>query len=281
MRKNLLLLPMLLMLGTLIIEAQISTPASSPFSKLKQTVGLTDVTIEYSRPSMKGRTIFAEDGLVPFGKMWRTGANLATKITFSKDVQVEGQDLKAGSYAVLTKPDANSWEVHFFNFDTPGFGPYLDKTPTLVITVPATSIPFELETFTFNIDGLQNDGATIQIAWSNTLVPISLSVWTDKEVVASIERVMAGPSNNDYFNAASYYHAAGKDLDSALEWVTKATSGDNPAFWQVRTKALILADMGKKAEAIKAAKWSLELAKKANNDDYIRMNEKSIKEWSM
>ena len=281
MRKNLLLLPMLLMLGTLIIEAQISTPASSPFSKLQQTVGLTDVTIEYSRPSMKGRTIFADDGLVPFGKIWRTGANQATKITLSKDVQVEGKDLKAGSYAVLTKPDANSWEIHFFNFETPGFGFYLDKTPALVITVPSTSLPFDLETFTFNIDNLQNDGATIQIAWANTLVPIGLSVWTDKEVVASIERVMAGPSSNDYFNAASYYHAAGKDLDSALDWVTKATSGDNPAFWQVRTKALILADMGKKDEAIKAAKWSLELAKKANNDDYIRMNEKSIKEWSM
>ncbi len=272
---------MLLMLGTLIIEAQISTPASSPSSTLKQTVGLTDVTIEYSRPAMRGRTIFADDGLVPFGKIWRTGANLATKISFSKDVQIEGKDLKAGSYALLTKPGATSWDLHFHTFENPGFGYYIDKTPALVITVSSSTLPMTLENFTFNIDNLQNDGATIYIAWENTLVPIKLSVWTDKEVVASIERVMSGPSNNDYFNAASYYHAAGKDLEKALEWVTKATSGDNPPFWQVRTKALILADMGKKEEAIKAAKWSLELAKKANNDDYIRMNEKSIKEWSM
>ncbi len=281
MKKNLLLAAMFILMGVLFIEAQMSAPASSPASKLVQTVGLTDVTIEYSRPSMRGRTIFGADGLVPYGNIWRTGANLATKISFSKDVQVEGKDLKAGSYAILTKPGASQWAIHFYKHESNSFGYYIDKTPEAVINATPTQLPFALETFTFNIDNLKNDGATIQIAWENIVVPFNISVWTDKEVMASIDRVMAGPSSNDYFTAASYYHDEGKDLNKALEWINKATSGDNPAFWQVRKKALILADMGKKSEAIEAAKWALELAKKAGNDDYIRMNEKSIKEWSM
>ena len=128
---------------------------------------------------------------------------------------------------------------------------------------------------------MKNDGATLQFGWDNVVVPVNLTVHTDKEVMSSIERAMAGPSTNDYYAAATYYHDEGKDLKMALKWIEKATAGDSPRFWQVRRKALILADLGMKAEAIAAAKQSLELAKAAGNDDYVRMNEKSIKEWSM
>ncbi len=281
MKKNLLLLPILLLIGIVALQAQITTPAASPSAKVTQMVGLTEVTIEYSRPSMKGRTIFAADGLVPFDAVWRTGANSATKITFSDAVTIEDNELPAGSYAILTKPGATSWAVHFYNWGSSNFGSYLEEDPNLVVNTTPVTMDATLETFTINIDGLKNDGATLQFAWENTVVPVSIGVMTDKAVMASIESVMSGPSQNDYYNAASYYHDAGKDLKQALKWVNMATAGDNPRFWQVRKKALILADLGMKKEAIEAAKQSLELAKTAGNMDYVRMNEKSLKEWMM
>lgn len=281
MKKNLLLLPLLLLIGIAAIHAQIVTPAASPSAKLTQMVGLTEVTVEYSRPAMKGRTIFAADGLVPFGSVWRTGANSATKITFSDDVTIEDNKLPAGSYAILTKPGATSWAVHFYNHQSTNFGSYLEEDPNLVVNVNPIKIDATLESFTINIDGMNNSGATLQFAWENTVVPIAIGVDVDTKVMASIDRVMAGPSANDYNNAATYYHEAGKDLKQALEWSNMATAGDNPRYWMVRRKALILADLGMKKEAIEAAKQSLELAKTAGNNDYVRMNEKSIKEWMM
>jgi tetratricopeptide (TPR) repeat protein len=281
MKKNLLLLPLLLLIGIVALQAQITTPSASPSAKVTQMVGLTEVTIEYSRPSMKGRTIFAADGLVPFDAVWRTGANAATKITFSDAVTIEDNELPAGSYAILTKPGATSWAIHFYNWGSSNFGSYLEEDPTLVVNVTPLKTGITLETFTINVDGLHNNGATLQFAWDNTVVPVSLGVMTEKTVMASIDRVMSGPSKNDYFNAASYYHDSGKDLKKALEWVNMATEGDNPRYWQIRRKALILADLGMKKEAIAAAKQSLELAKAAGNQDYVRMNEKSLKEWMM
>ena len=281
MKKNLLLLPLLLLIGIVALQAQVSTPAPSPSAKVTQMVGLTEVTLEYSRPSMKGRTIFAADGLVPFGSVWRTGANQATKITFSDDVTLGGSELPAGSYAILSKPGSSSWDIHFYSYESSNFGSYVEKEPTLVVSATPAKMDGTLETFTINIAGLHNDGAVLQFAWENTVVPVALGVMTDKTVMASIDRVMAGPSKNDYYNAATYYHDSGKDLKKALEWVNIATEGDNPRFWQVRRKALILADLGMKKEAIAAAKQSLELAKAAGNQDYVRMNEKSLKEWMM
>lgn len=281
MKKNLLLLPLLLLIGIAAIHAQIVTPAASPSATLTQMVGLTEVTVEYSRPAMKGRTIFAADGLVPFGSVWRTGANSATKITFSDDVTIEDNKLAAGSYAILTKPGATSWAVHFYNHQSTNFGSYLEEDPNLVVNVTPVKMDVTLESFTINIDGMNNSGATLQFAWENTVVPVAIGVDVDTKVMASIDRVMAGPSANDYNNAATYYHEAGKDLKQALEWSNMATAGDNPRYWMVRRKALILADLGMKKEAIQAAKQSLELAKTAGNNDYVRMNEKSIKEWMM
>jgi len=281
MKKNLLLLPLLLLIGFATLQAQIVTPAASPSAKVTQMVGLTEVTIEYSRPSMKGRTIFAADGLVPFGKVWRTGANSATKITFSDDVTINGTKLAAGSYAIITTPGATAWDVSFYNHESTNWGSYAEKEAAATINVPAQNLGITLESFTINIDALSSTGALIQIGWGSTGVALQLGVDVDTKVMASIERVMAGPSANDYYNAASYYHDSGKDLKQALKWISMATSGDNQRYWQVRKKALILADLGMKKEAISAAKKSLELAQAAGNEDYIRMNQKSIKEWSM
>lgn len=283
MKKLLLNLVALAILSLLAFDlnAQIRTPAPSPTAELKQAVGLTDVTINYSRPGVKDRVIFAEDGLVPFGKIWRTGANSATKFTFSDDVKLGGKEVKAGSYAVLTIPNAEEWTINLYKYESGNFGSYTEKDPDVSLTAKPEVLPIKLESFTIDIGYLRNNSANIALIWDNTLVPIPLEVDVDSKVMAAIESVMGGPSLNDYYEAATYYHNSGKDLKQALKWVQKATSGDNPRYWQVREEALILADLESYGEAISAAKRSLELAQKAENDDYVRMNEKSIKEWAM
>lgn len=263
------------------LSAQITIPSASPSAKLEQKVGLTDVTIEYSRPSVKGRTIFAADGLVPYGKVWRTGANAVTKITFSDDVTVQGTALKAGKYGILTIPEANEWTVHFYEFEGNSFGSYVEKTPVAAVKAKSNAIPMTVQSFMIAIDNLKQNSANIELLWENTYVSLELVVPVDDQVMSNIDKVMAGPGTGDYYNAAVYYHETGKDLNKALTWVQKATNVKEPKFWQVRREAMILGDLGKKKEAIKTAKKSLELAKAAGNDDYIKMNTEFISKMSM
>jgi len=262
------------------VQAQIETPAPSPFQTIEQKVGLTDVEVEYSRPSMKGRTIMG--GLVPYNKIWRTGANARTKITFSDDVMVDGQELKAGTYAILTKPTAKNWEVYFYTDYAGGGAPQeLDDSKVAAkTTVPVYPLPMDIETFTMSFDDLTNESANLGMMWEKTYVSVPVSVPTDKMVSAAIDRVMNGPTANDYYASAVYKLEAGKDIDQAKKWIDKSMEmTKEPAFWQLRQKSLIYAKSGDKEGAIKAAKKSLELAKAAGNDDYIALNTKSLKEW--
>lgn len=279
--KNLFAVLLLVAFTAFSVEAQIKTPAASPSATVTQSVGLTDVTIEYSRPGVKGRTIFGADALVPDGKLWRTGANAVTRMTFSNDVIIEGQELKAGKYGVLTLPSASSWDIHFYAHESNNWSSYIEKTPELTVTVnPKVNTNF-IESFTISVDDLSAHGATINFGWANKIVPIKIGTHADKTVMASIEKVMAGPSAGDYYNAANYYFTAGKDLEQALVWINKATEGPDKRFWQIKRKSEILGALGKKKEAIEAAKLSLDLATKAGNDDYIKMNKDNIKKWSM
>lgn len=262
------------------VNAQIETPAPSPFSKLMQTVGLTEVTIEYSRPGVKDRTVFGKDGLVPYGKPWRLGANSATKFTFDKNVKIADAKLKKGAYAVLAKPGEAEWSFMFYEYESGSWGSYLEKEAVATVTAKPKKGVHSIETMTFTIDDLKPSGALISFHWADTFVSLPLEVGTDVQVEASIKKVMNGPSGNDYYRAASYYHDAGKNLKQAKAWIEKATEGDDPKFWQVRRKALIYKDMGMVSDAIEAAKHSMELAEKAGNEDYVRMNKKSIAEWS-
>lgn len=278
--KNFLLLSFL-MLSLLGVNAQVSAPSASPTATLSQKVGLTDVSIVYSRPSAKGRTIFGPDGLVLFGEIWRTGANSATKFSFSQDVTLGGVSLKKGEYAVLTVPGAKTWNVALYPYESSNFMSYVEKDPAASFSVESAQMEgVSVETFLINIDNVTATSATIDLMWASTYVAIPLEVNTDAQVMASIESTMAGPGTNDYFAAGSYYHDSGKDLNKALEWVQKATKTDTPRYWQVRKEALILADLGRKKEALEAAKLSLDLAKTAGNMDYVRMNEASIAEWT-
>ena len=260
-------------------NAQIETPQPSPFSKTKQKVGLTDVVLEYSRPSMKGRTIFG--GLVPYDQLWRTGANARTKITFSDDVTIGGQEVKAGSYAIFTKPGQSSWEVIFYD-EADGWGTPQEWDEAKVAaktTAEVVTMPMDVETYTMSFDDLHNNGATLGFIWANTYVGVPFEVPTAPKAMKSIESVMSGPSANDYYQAAAYYYAEGQDLDKAQKWVDKAVAMNDDAFWVMRLQSLIYAKNGNKDKAIEAAKRSMEVAKAAGNQDYVKMNKESLKEW--
>ena len=275
-----LILILLAVAATYSVQAQIETPAPSPAAKVWQTVGLTDVTLDYSRPSMRGRTVFGD--LVPYDMLWRTGANARTTITFSDDVVVDGQTLKAGSYAIFTKPGTSSWEVFFYT-ETQGGGTPAEWDETKVAAkTMATVYPMDMpvETFTMTIDDLTSNSAVLGILWENTYVGVKFEVPTDAAVMKNIEKVMAGPGAGDYYAAAVYLYSEGKDINKAKDWMDKAMAmTPKPAFWQLRQQSLILAKAGDKKGAIEAAKKSLAGAEAAGNADYIKMNKDSLKEW--
>jgi hypothetical protein len=278
MKKLTLLL--IILMGAFTAQAQIDTPAPSPFSKLEQKVGLSDVTVAYSRPSMRGRTIFGD--LVPYDKLWRTGANSYTLITFGSDVKIDGKDVKAGTYSIFTKPGKTTWEVFFYT-DTQGGGTpsnWDDNKVAAKVTVPVNQMQTPVETFTIDIDDLNDNGATLGMLWEKTYVGVKFEVPTDAQVSAAIDKVMAGPGAGDYYAAAVYYLNADKDINKAKEWMDKAMSmTEKPAFWQLRQQSLIYAKAGDKKAAIETAKKSLAAAETAGNMDYVKMNKDSLKEW--
>ncbi|HRG68196.1 MAG: DUF2911 domain-containing protein [Saprospiraceae bacterium] len=261
------------------VYAQVTTPAPSPTCKTEQKIGLATVTVEYSRPSKKNRIIFGD--LVPYGKIWRTGANACTKITFSDDVELEGVKVPKGSYALFTIPGENTWEVILYNDITVSGVPDPFEVSKEVAHVKVTPelIPYTYESFTIGFDALRNESAILQIIWETSLVPIKLRFDTDMKVMKSIEKVMAGPSSNDYYQAARYYFENNKDLNLSLKWIQLANQMD-PQFWKLRVESLILAKLGRKSEAIEVAQKSKAKAIEAKNDEYVKMNDDSIKEWS-
>ncbi len=263
------------------VNAQIETPQPSPFSKVEQKVGLTDVSLEYSRPNMRGRTIFGD--LVPYAKMWRTGANKNTMITFSNDVTVDGKVLKAGAYAIFVTPSEKSWEVVLYS-DTENWGTpreWDDSKVAAKVTAEVYPLPIKIETFTMSFDDLSNDSAVLGMMWENVYVGLKFEVPTDKSVSEAIDKIMAGPGANDYYAAARYYLEADKDIATATKWIDIAVdmTKDEPRFWWLRQQSLIHAKAGNKTKAISAAKASMAGAKEAKNDDYVKMNMDSLKEW--
>ena len=277
--KKLILLTFICSLS-LSVNAQIKSPQPSTSQTVTQTVGLTNIELSYSRPSMRERNIFGE--LVPYGKMWRTGANKNTTITFDKDVIIGSKEVKAGTYAIFTKPNAQSWEVYFYS-DTSNWGtPAAWENEKVVASIKANvvAMPMEVETFTISFDAITNDSATLGFRWDHTYVAVPMSFFTDSQVTKSIESVMSGPNAGDYYTAAVYYLNADKDIKKAKNWIDKAIEmRENPAFWYHRQQSLIYAKSGDKNGAIKAAKKSLALAKEAGNEDYVALNTKSLKAW--
>jgi len=269
-----------LMASSFTLDAQIKTPAPSPLIKMETTIGLTDVMIEYSRPSAKGRTIFAANGLTPFDKMWRTGANASTKISFSSDVKVNGMELPKGKYALYTKPGKAQWEVIFYKNTTHWGTPreWKVEDEALRLKVNSQQLPMMVETFTILPGNSKVNSADINVMWEQTMIAFNVETDVDAPVMASIDKAMAGTSRGDYYTAARYFYDNGKDLSKAHMWVKKANDID-AKFWQLRLQSLIEAKMGDKKTAILTAKKSIEAAQAAGNDNYVRMNNKSITEW--
>jgi hypothetical protein len=278
--KRTFLLFATLLAGLTITKAQIQTPSPSPLAKIEQRIGLVDVSIEYSRPSVKGREVFG--GLVPYDEVWRTGANSATKITFSDSVTIAGVGVKKGSYAWLTKPGKQSFTFLLYPHNNTSWTSYKDSDVVpLSITAPVQTLPkgFKMESMMIGFDDLTNSSASLYLIWDNVMVSVPVKVNTDSSVEASIAKVMGGPSAQDYYSASAYYLSEKKDMKQALEWVNKSISMGNEKFWVFRTKSLIQHELGDNNGAMDSALKSMELAKEAKNDEYIRMNEESIKEW--
>ena len=168
--------------------AQISTPAASPGAKITQAVGLTEIMVDSSRPAMKGRTIFAADGLVPFGKIWRTGANGATKITFGQDAKVGGVDVKAGDYAVLTVPTAKDWTFMLYPYEGSSWGSYTEKEATAKFMGTVTKTATTVESFTIGVNNIVDKGATIDFMWENTMVSVPVAFEVHELVMANIKK---------------------------------------------------------------------------------------------
>ncbi len=270
------ILPVALLLLTVVSASyaqNINMPAPSPHQVLKQDFALSSITIDYSRPGVKGRTIFGD--LVPYGKVWRTGANAVTTIEFGENVKVEGHNVPAGKYAIYTIPGENEWTI-ILNNDVKNWGTeYKGGDDFLRFTVPSFQIGEAVETFTIQVDGIRNDSATVYFLWDHTYVPFSVTADVDGTILSEIDKGMQS-DKKPYFSAASYYFQTNRDPKKALEWVNAATAENPKAYYMFYLKAELQARLGDKSGAIATAKQSIDLAKEAKNDDYVRLNEKLI-----
>lgn len=248
-------------------------PPSTP-QFVKQDFGLSSIELSYSRPNMRGRKIFGD--LVPFGKVWRTGANQATTLTFGDPVTIGGTTIPAGKYGLLTIPGADEWTViitHQLDVTSPAA--YKPDQDVVRVSVKPQPLPFPMETFTIDFGDVTANSCVINFLWENTVVQLPVTTDVDSKVMAQINNVM-NKDNHPYYSAAFYYLENGKDLNKALEWFDKAIAQDPTAFFVVYQKARCLAKLGRKAEAKATAQKGIELAKQANNADYVALNEKLI-----
>lgn len=250
----------------------VKMPAPSPGQTIKQDFSLSFIEVNYSRPVIKSRTIFGD--IVPFGKLWRAGANNPTKVTFGEDVKVAGKDLKAGSYQLMIIPTAKNWEI-IFNKGTNGVFNYHPEEDVLKVTVPTNTLASSVESFTIQLGQVIANTCEIQIMWEKTSVSIPVTTEIDAKIAASIEKAMS-VDTKPYFESASYYFETGRDLKKALEWATKASEANPSAYWVMHLKAKIQAKLGDKVGAKATALKSIELAKAGKNEDYVSLNQKLI-----
>lgn len=271
--RNAILFAALGMLSLHTTAQKISMPAPSPLQTVNQKFGLGEITIEYSRPSVKGRTIFGD--IVPYGKIWRTGANATTKITFTDDVKVEGKEVKAGTYGLYSIPNKDTWEIMLYKDLTlnGNVGDYKTENEIARFKVKSAKMPMKIESLMINIADITATEATVALLWENTAVSFKVTTDIDARVMKSIDESMKS-DKPEYFRAAGYYFDNNKDLKQALTWVDKATAENPKAFYMFYLKAKIEYALKDKAAGKASAEKSIELAKEAKNDDYVALGTK-------
>ncbi len=267
-----------LLIGS-VAMAQIQMPAPSPTFELKGTVGLAEVKVVYSRPSAREREIAGN--LIPYNEVWRTGANASTKITFSEDVLIEGENLPAGEYALYTEFTEEVATVIFSkNLSWRGAIGYESKDDQLRVDVPVKHPSSHYETFTISFSDFTMNSANLNMKWGHTKAMVNIEAKVDERVMAQIkEQVIDNTPQNAgvYFQAATYYYDTERDSEMALDWVNKAIEGSpEKQYWVMHLKAKLLVKLNRKSEARTAAEESMELAKSQDNPDYVRLNEKLI-----
>lgn len=277
-KSILLLIILFASISTLTMGQQIQMPQASPSATISQKIGLTDVNIEYSRPSTKGRKIFGE--LVPYGEVWRTGANAATIINFSNEVKIEGNIIPAGSYALYSIPGKTEWTI-ILSKNTKLWGAvgYEANDDLVRFKVKPGKTGQKYETMEINFVDMTDTGATISMKWETTMVKFRIETEVDSIVMAEIKALVIDKEAENpglLYQAANYYFTNNKDMNQAYDWITKSVKED-PKYWTMHLKAKIELALGKKKEAIESATKSMEMAKEAKNPDYVGLNERLIK----
>lgn len=271
-------LAILMFAGMGLFAQQIQMPQASPSAKIAQKIGLTDVTVDYSRPGTKGRKIFGE--LVPYGEVWRTGANGATILTFSTDVEIDGKTVPQGQYALYSIPGKSEWTI-ILSKDTKLWGAigYDPKNDLMRFEVEPNKLSRVYETFEISFNNMADNGADLSIKWDQTRVDFRIVTEVDAIVMAEIKKLVIDTNSTDptlLYSAANYYFTNQKDLPLANTWITKSVESD-PKYWTMHLKAKIELALGKKTEALESAQKSKDLAIEAKNPDYVSLNDRLIK----
>jgi tetratricopeptide (TPR) repeat protein len=257
---------------------QLKVPAPSPLQTIKQNFALGEVNVEYSRPSLKGRAVFGD--LVPYDKIWRTGANQSSKIIFTEDVKIEGNAVQSGTYAIYTIPRKDMWEIMLYKDLTLGgnVADYKNENEVLRVKVKPLLNPVKVETFTFQFSDVAPTAMNLELMWDNVRVPLKITADIDEKVMKNIELAMAPADKRPYYQAASYYYDNNKDMKQALEWIDKAFAANPNAYWVALLKAKIQLKLKDNQGAIATAEKAMALAKADNDDTYVKHSEKLIAE---
>ena len=259
----------------------IKLPAPSPSQTIKQEFALSEVSVSYSRPGVKGRKIMGD--LVPFNnEVWRTGANQPTKITFGEDVKIAGQAVPKGEYALYSIPAKDEWTM-ILSKNTALWGSmgYKESDDLIRFKAKPETMPFDIETFTIVFNNVKPESLDVELLWENTAVSFTVNADINSRIMKQIETAMAPADRRPYFEAASYYFDNGKDLKQALEWASKAVEQSPEKYWVEHLKAKIQLKMGDKKGAIVSANKSMANAKAQKNADYVALNEKLIVQAKM
>lgn len=255
-------------------DAQLKTPAASPSQTIKQDFGLGAIEVSYARPGVKGRKIFGN--VVPFGAVWRTGANSATTLQFTDEVSIGGVKIAPGKYGLLTIPAKDNWTIIISKqTDVTSPATYKQEMDVVRLSAPVQFLKYRVENFTILIDDIKPTSCALGLYWDKSKVSFPITTDIDEKIMKSIATAMSG-EKPPYYSAALYYLENGKNLEQALAWFDKAVQSNATAFWIHHQRANCLAKMGRKAEAIAAAEKSKELAVAAKNNDYVKLNEKLI-----